>query len=278
MLALASPSRDFAPPQELVRKWVGPRPILPLEPGREHLALALLVRGRAEHRSGTGGPARVVPSRTLIWRFPQSQGTLQTVTEGSVAWAAAFDSEVLDLVHRDSLPVPDRRGGDFVGLEASALDRLVAVFERALETLGDPDRLRVVLTHLLVSACIEQQLACSTVHPAVRRATRILRSRSRRVVLDTLARKCEVSDSWLSRLFRLHMGMSLVEYRNHYRLGRFLEQHVFGNDRSANVMEAAAKAGFGSYAQFHRICRQRFGCAPSQLLGPAPRPIFSSVL
>jgi AraC-like DNA-binding protein len=63
------------------------------------------------------------------------------------------------------------------------------------------------------------------------------------------------------------MGVSLVDYRNRLRIDRFFEciQRTGGN---GNLLDAALEAGFGSYAQFHRVYRK--------FLGTTPRDIFSS--
>ena len=67
-----------------------------------------------------------------------------------------------------------------------------------------------------------------------------------------IAGKLDISLSRLARVFKAEMGMSLVEYRNRLRLDRFL---VLLNRGRTNLLEAALAAGFGSYAQFHRVFR-----------------------
>ncbi|MFL5303754.1 MAG: helix-turn-helix domain-containing protein, partial [Polyangia bacterium] len=59
------------------------------------------------------------------------------------------------------------------------------------------------------------------------------------------------------------MGMSLVEYRNRVRLDRF--GALLENGRN-NLLEAALDAGFGSYAQFHRVFRALRHAAPREYL------------
>lgn len=184
-----------------------------------------------------------------------------------MAWTASFDNEMIERLQRSRLPVPDGCGAPVVRLGEGAVKRLVTLLERADGLPAQDDRSQIALVHLLLSAWMEQRLASRIVHRAVRRAARILRARSRHRSLHHLAKMCSVSGSWLSRLFRLHVGVSVVDYRNHYRMGRFLDLCVYAPRRCTNVMDAAAKAGFGSYAQFHRVCRERLGCAPSQLVG-----------
>jgi AraC-like DNA-binding protein len=67
-----------------------------------------------------------------------------------------------------------------------------------------------------------------------------------------IAAKLDISLSRLARVFKAEMGMSLVEYRNRLRLERF---SVLLDRGRTNLLEAALAAGFGSYAQFHRVFR-----------------------
>jgi AraC-like DNA-binding protein len=66
----------------------------------------------------------------------------------------------------------------------------------------------------------------------------------------TMAKQFGISLSRLARLFKMEMGLSLVEYRNRLRLERFQRLVDSGG---ANLLESALASGFGSYAQFHRV-------------------------
>jgi transcriptional regulator GlxA family with amidase domain len=57
-----------------------------------------------------------------------------------------------------------------------------------------------------------------------------------------------------------------VEYRNRLRLDRF--ESLLGQG-PANLLDAALEAGFGSYAQFHRVFRARLHASPRDYLRPA---------
>ena len=57
--------------------------------------------------------------------------------------------------------------------------------------------------------------------------------------------------------------MSLVEYRNRLRLDRFA---VLLDRGRTNLLEAALAAGFGSYAQFHRVFRALRHMTPREYL------------
>jgi len=75
-----------------------------------------------------------------------------------------------------------------------------------------------------------------------------------------IADRLGISVSRLARVFKAEMGMSLVEYRNRLRLDRF--GALLEGGRS-NLLEAALNAGFGSYAQFHRVFRAIRQTTPS---------------
>jgi methylphosphotriester-DNA--protein-cysteine methyltransferase len=74
-----------------------------------------------------------------------------------------------------------------------------------------------------------------------------------------IAAALEVSPSRFARVFKAKMGMSLVDHRNHLRLERFFALIESG---SSNLLAAALQAGFGSYAQFHRVFHAVRGMTP----------------
>jgi len=76
---------------------------------------------------------------------------------------------------------------------------------------------------------------------------------------DELARDLALSPHTLSRSFRRETNMSIVEFRNELRLARFLS---YVDSEASSVADAAREAGFGSYAQFHRVFRARYRQSP----------------
>ncbi len=101
-------------------------------------------------------------------------------------------------------------------------------------------------------------------HPTLRRAVHRL-ARDPSLGGEEVARALGISVSHLARLFRSEMGVSLVDYRNQLRLERFASLMEGG---CSNLLEAALTAGFGSYAQFHRVFRA--------VRGESPREYFSA--
>jgi AraC-like DNA-binding protein len=104
-------------------------------------------------------------------------------------------------------------------------------------------------------------------HPAVTKATRIL-SDDPTLSASELAANLLVSPSRFARVFKGEMGVSLVRYRNQLRLERFVKIMDGGG---SSMLEAALEAGFGSYAQFHRVFQALRGTTPRAYLGRAAR-------
>ncbi len=78
-----------------------------------------------------------------------------------------------------------------------------------------------------------------------------------------IAERLGVSDGHLARVFKNATQVSLVEFRNRVRLERFF---AIVDQGGANLHEACLRAGFGSYAQFHRVFRELLGATPSEYL------------
>lgn len=78
-----------------------------------------------------------------------------------------------------------------------------------------------------------------------------------------LARKHGISLSRLARAFKHEMGMSIVEHRNRLRIQRFFRLV----DSGQRLLPAALEAGFGSYAQFHRVFKSQHQSSPVEYLG-----------
>jgi AraC-like DNA-binding protein len=85
----------------------------------------------------------------------------------------------------------------------------------------------------------------------------------------TLGKTLALSASRLARVFKAEMGMSLVEYRNRLRLERF---SVLLDKTGDNILAAALQAGFGSYAQFHRVFSALRGTTPRKYLRSRVEP------
>jgi AraC-like DNA-binding protein len=100
----------------------------------------------------------------------------------------------------------------------------------------------------------------TTRHPVLRRAVHLL-GRNPSLGGEKLAAELGISLSRLARIFKDELGLSLVDYRNQLRLERFT---VLVEGGGTNLLKAALEAGFGSYAQFHRVFRAARGRTPRE--------------
>jgi AraC-like DNA-binding protein len=99
-------------------------------------------------------------------------------------------------------------------------------------------------------------------HPVIREVTKLL-VRDPTLSCEALAKQVSMSAGQLARTFKKHTQVSIVEHRNELRLARFLNRV---DTQASNLLGAALEAGFGSYAQFHRVFRGRFGQTPREYL------------
>jgi AraC-like DNA-binding protein len=80
---------------------------------------------------------------------------------------------------------------------------------------------------------------------------------------ERLGERLRLSASRIAKLFKAETGISVVEYRNRLRLERFNQLVDRDGD---NLLKAALDAGFGSYAQFHRVFVAHRGSTPSHFI------------
>lgn len=105
-----------------------------------------------------------------------------------------------------------------------------------------------------------EPIALRTPHEAVSRARSLCELQlSADLDVGDLARRAGISASRLAHLFQEQVGISPVQYKNFVRVQHFIRCHEQGK---LNLLQAALAAGFGSYAQFHRVFRQVCGVGP----------------
>ena len=91
-------------------------------------------------------------------------------------------------------------------------------------------------------------------HPALHKAQDLIADNpAQRWTLEQLADRVHVSARHLARLFRIHAGTSLVEYRHSLQIGIARTCLAQG----ATVAEASETAGFASTRDFRRVWQQR---------------------
>lgn len=245
---------------------------VPIRHRHIELEVNLVTQGRAVYLlEGTLYP---LSRGSLFWQRSAIDHALIRVSENLEMWIAVFRPEMLGRLcppemHRAVLSErPTDRVHKKVSAEAvrelSALARAMSSFE------DDAPRYNAALAYWLLSAWsahrqaedFSEDAADSDVHPAVDRAIRLLRSDDAPDDVEVLAKKSGLSPSQLSRVFAKQIGMSIVEYRQRVRLDRFRE--IFRRGGRYNMIQAALRAGFGSYPQFHRVFKRHFGFSPAE--------------
>lgn len=235
-------------------------------------------------------------SGTLLWLFPGQVHQLVDRTPDAAYYVAVFRPEMIQKLANSSryAPLvedfPPHGNVSFHRPESGAFQMLRQQLAELCEEGMDPDvlnreagfgltpgfhfehhdheGLNAGLKHLLLyawrlSASEKREPSLPSLHPAVRRALEHIRLSDPPPRLAELAPQCGVSSSTLSRLFRAQMGIPLSRYRNSVMLARFMEHMARGQP---TILESVHAAGFGSYAQFHRVFHQAYGQSPREAL------------
>jgi AraC-like DNA-binding protein len=235
------------------------------------LEVNLVVRGAASYLLGER--CYELAAGTLTWLFPGQEHVLIDESADHALWWAVFRPPLVARIatSADARPLVE---SDPIGRYSRRLDhervrRLAALFHdlRDAETVDDT-LFNAGLAYLLASAWqafldSDDIVGGAEVHPAVETVARLLHADPRSGNLDDLARTVGLSPSHLSRLFTAQIGVSISRFRNQQRLDRFMR--LYGNGRRTSALTAAQEAGFGSYAQFHRVFRHETGRTPSAL-------------
>jgi AraC-like DNA-binding protein len=235
------------------------------------LEVNLVLRGTASYLLGERRYA-LTPG-TLTWLFPGQDHVLVDESSDHELWWAVFRPALVAQIsttrHAQPLREEDPVGQFSRRLDSGRVRRLGALFHevQAAET-GDDVLVNTGLAYLLSFAWrafldSDDVVEGVDLHPAVETVARILRADPNAGDLATLARAARLSSSHLSRIFKEQTGVSISRFRNQQRLQRFLR--LYGRGRRTTALAAALEAGFGSYAQFHRVFREHAGRSPSAL-------------
>ena len=83
------------------------------------------------------------------------------------------------------------------------------------------------------------------------------------IQLSSIADECQITPSYLCRLFNENLGTPFVEYLTRYRIE---QAKILLRDRTIPVKEAATRVGFRDPNYFSRIFRRYVGVSPSELV------------
>ena len=254
--------------------WVVRHTVGTLRP-RSHrhaeLELNLVVRGTASYLMNDR--RYELTAGTLTWLFPDQEHVLVDESADHALWWAVFRPSAVARIatspHARPLLERDPVGRYSRRLDPQRVQQLAALFGE-LHAAGtvDDTLFNAGLSYLLASTWrafldSSEVVGDLEVHPAVDNVARLLQADPAAGDLTDLARTVGLSPSHLSRLFTTQMGVSISRFRNQQRLDRFIRLYRHG--RGTTALAAAHEAGFGSYAQLHRVFRQETGRNPSAL-------------
>lgn len=242
----------------------------------DELELNLVLWGRVEYALGT---CRLELGRgSLLLLAPGQQHTLLGVSDDLAMWVSSFRPRAVgDAEETSGVRFLDRLAWDVRQLAPAPVLELSALHAR-LSGCDDPHRLNTQSRHLLVrvsrhwharhgmrgGVAVPHEHGSRSLHGSVARARTLLCEPEGAPSLSVLSRRCGLEAGRLSRLFKQQMGLSIVQFRSHFRVQHFIRQ--FGHGERTTMLDAALASGFGSYAQFHRAFHQVTGYAPSEHL------------
>jgi len=228
------------------------------------LEFNLVVRGSAHYV--VGSRRYDLTPGSLLWLFPGQDHALVHQSPDLQVWLAFFHRPVLKQAQLSEpyrvLLERDPPGYHCRTLAETTGRQLRGLLEHVARSLGDEVRLSAGLSHLAVSAWAAYQATSEnaterSVHPAVGRAAQLLAG-DPGATLVQIAAGTGISASRLRHLFHEQTGSTLVAYRNRKRLQRFIDLH----SQRRTLLDQCLQAGFGSYAQFHRVFSAQMGVSP----------------
>ncbi len=255
------------------------------------LELNLVVRGSITYV--VSGRRFTFRSRTLLWLFPEQEHQLVNRSDDAQYYVVVFKPSLISRSCRstayDGLKDKSYEEGGVLNtlLESASFDLIRKTMDSLMQDSldpdvlnreagfgvrpgfsfehGDPDGLNAGLHYLLLLCWRSRRIGnmrgdVIALHPAVRRALKILSEGSWEGDLRQLAKICGASEAHLSRTFRRQIGVPLSRYRNSLRLSRFWDRYQ--HPEQTTIAEAVYASGFGSYAQFYKVFTQTYGCGP----------------
>lgn len=206
----------------------------------------------------------------LLWLFPAQEHVLVEQSGDFEMWIGVLKPAAIQRIATDEGVQVLRQNnppGDYCRrLPQPALARLERMFSEIVAASSRPGLFNAGLAYAFLSAW--EQFAQSAdvpvqdVHPAVEKAARLIRHESNLLSLEELASRAGLSAHRLSRLFKQQTGVALVDFRNRQRVEKYLQ--IYGTGQRRTMLDAALEAGFGSYAQFHRVFKRVTGRSPGE--------------
>lgn len=207
---------------------------------------------------GVGAKRLPLRAGTLVWLPPGVDHVLEEASDDFDLLVVGYQRELLDAYDREHgrVPVFARTSEELPSPRRSHLAGAL----HAASVMGDD----AVAEQTLLQVLAELQGPPHASISPIQRAAQMLHV-DFKAGRDALAKRVGINRGDLSRGFKRMHAMSLSEYKNRLRLVRFLDNVANPNARD-NLLQSALGAGFGSYAQCHRVFRRVVGTSPREYL------------
>ena len=232
--------------------------------GSNAIELHLVVAGHAtcevdchRHELGIGSLLWLAPSQ--VWRLDEGSADFEMWT--AVLPPLLFE-QLLGETSAAALRECVRRGDQCKVVDWRETRCLELALSRIQQSRSE-DLHRAGLAYVVVEAWETFERAPTGVVAAgvsdnVSAAVRLL-AQDPALSREEVSTRIGIRSSTLTRQFHEQLGVTLVSYRQRLRVQRFLE---LGADGRFTLLDACLRAGFGSYAQCHRVFRHSLGCSP----------------
>lgn len=163
----------------------------------------------------------------------------------SPTWTPGSYSRIASILESAEREITERRPGFELALELHIRLLLLECARDSIEATQSP-----------------RAMTASGPHPSVQRAVDYLqRNWDQSIDLDQVVRHVRMSKYHLCRLFRREVGLSMIDYLQHLRIGKAME---LLRSTDLKVIAVASETGFGDLAHFNRTFRRISGLTPSQ--------------
>jgi AraC-like DNA-binding protein len=234
----------------------------------EGLEFNLVVSGRGHYE--VDGKRYVLGVGSLLWLFPGQNHHAEERTADFEMWIVVLMDDLITRTCSDGAAAA-LRGRSVAGEQCRVIDwrdtrRLDQILARTRQS-DSVDLRKAGLAYSLLDAWEAFQGSTSSpsdsvVTPEVLASMRLL-AQDPGMSRDTLSERVGLSPAALSRQFSEQLGVTLVTYRQRLRLEHFVELACEGR---FTLLDACHRAGFGSYAQCHRVFQESMGCSPRKYL------------
>jgi AraC-like DNA-binding protein len=234
----------------------------------EGLEFNLVVSGRGHYE--VDGKRYALGVGSLLWLFPEQNHHAEERTTDFEMWIVVLLPELIDRTcsssAHDTLCARMPMGEQCRVIDWKDTRRIDQELARIRQS-NSVDFRKAGLAYSLLDAWETfdgsgASAADGIVTPEVQASMRLL-SQDPAMSRETLSQRVGISPAALSRQFTEQLGVNLVNYRQRLRLEHFIELACEGR---FTLLDACFRAGFGSYAQCHRVFQDTMGCSPRDYL------------